>query len=731
MTISDIAQVPLRDLSDEQFAGLYGADRFTASVLSSRMRYVVQHMSTGLLNNAFSLILRDWYDFAATISGPPDMNYPMSTVSDSLLLFMGTMAEGVRNTVEELGTGNLRPGDVLVTNDPYRAGNHVNDVSFIRPVFRGDRIIAFVTIRAHQLDMGGVVPAGFSGSKRNTYETGLVIPPTFLYRDDKAVRPTFNFIFDNARFSSLLLPDIKSLYQSLLLGERLLLESVERYGVPAFLGAIRYSCDVSADAMREAIRTKIPDGVYDGEDGFDADGVDASIEYRLKLRLTKYGDNLEIDLSGTSVQARSSVNCGPLDVKASVGVALKMLIEQEAPYSSGCYRNIDIVIPPGTFCSATPPDGAIFLYWESSGPVLLAIYRALAAALGEDAVGGDYGSLMIHNGNGVHKNGTPWVTVAQCGGEHGPWSGTKVADGDSYTVFQLANNIDPATEAIEADIPVVVTRKEYAADTAGPGANRGGAAVIKDTLWLTDAEHWSMPLHTKSPTGIGVNGGGDGTRQANWVFSSGRVRRCLGRETFAGASGHLCQINTYRWSVGPRYEADRCEWNVFLFCFHADLEDPAAYLVPISNGCVAIVGSRARSPRALAGRCDGGGGKRAGGRASRQRASARARHLNFAVRVFFFSSTRAAAADFVRAPRRHRRLLASRALTFRAHALKTAPPQNCSSLGSSSSSSSAAAAAAATVAAAVRTQSSAPSFDVERSLAPILIVGAPSGSSFF
>ncbi|HEX2939892.1 MAG TPA: hydantoinase B/oxoprolinase family protein [Rhodopila sp.] len=518
MTAINADQVPLRDLTDGQFARLYGADRFTASVLSSRMRYVVQHMSTGLLNNAFSLILRDWYDFAATISGPPDMNYPMSTVSDSLLLFMGTMAEATRNTVEEIGVENLRPGDVLVTNDPYRAGNHVNDVSFTRPVFHDGRIIAFVTIRAHQLDMGGVVPAGFSGSKRNVYETGLVIPPTFLYRGDKPVRSTFNLIFDNARFCSLLLPDIKSLYQSLRLGERLLLESVERYGVEAFLGAIRYSCDVSADAMREAIRTKIPDGVYEGEDGFDADGVDASIEYRLKLKLVKFGDNIEIDLSGTSAQARSSVNCGPLDVKASVGVALKMLIEQEAPYSSGCYRNIDIVIPPGTFCSATPPDGAIFLYWESSGPVLLAVYRALAKALGEDAVGGDYGSLMIHNGNGVHKDGTPWVTVAQCGGEHGPWSGTKHADGDSYTVFQLANNIDPATEAIEADIPVVVTRKEYAADTAGPGTNRGGAAVIKDTLWLTDAEHWSMPLHTKSPSGIGVYGGGDGTRQANWVF---------------------------------------------------------------------------------------------------------------------------------------------------------------------------------------------------------------------
>ena len=515
--IGSTETVNLRALDDADFTARYGADRFTTSVLASRMRYVVQHMSVGLLNNAFSLILRDWYDFAAVISGPPELNYPMSTVSDSLLLFMGTMGEGVRNTVEEIGPGELQPGDVIVTNDPYRGGNHVNDVSFIRPVFHQGRIVAFVTMRAHQLDMGGGVPAGFSGSKRNVYETGLVIPPTFLYRGDRPVASSFHLIFDNARFAALLLADIKSLYQSLLLGERLLLESIERYGVDAFLGAMRYNCDVSADAMRQAISTKIPDGVYQAEDGFDADGVDDSIEYRLKLKLTKHGENIEIDLSGTSVQARSSVNCGPLDVKAAVGVALKMLIEQEAPYSSGCYRNIDLVIPPGTFCSATPPDGPIFLYWESSGPVLLAVFRALSKALNEDAVGGDYGSLMIHNGNGV-KDGIPWVTVAQCGGEHGPWSGTKVADGDSYTVFQLANNIDPATEAIESDIPVVVMRKEYAVDTAGPGANRGGAAVLKDTFWLTDAEHWSMPLHTKSPSGMGVYGGCDGTTQATWMF---------------------------------------------------------------------------------------------------------------------------------------------------------------------------------------------------------------------
>ncbi|MBY0508761.1 MAG: hydantoinase B/oxoprolinase family protein [Rhodospirillaceae bacterium] len=511
-------ELPLRDLSDEQFLARYNTDRFTASVLASRMRYIVKHMSTVMLTTAFSMTLRDWHDFAATISGPRDMNYPMSTGSDSLTIFMFTMPEGIRNTIEEFGPENLRPGDVVIANDPYRIGLHVNDVSFIRPVFYRGKVISFISMRAHQLDMGGAVAGGFSGAKKSVYENGLVISPTLLYRDDKPVAATFNLIFDNARYGALLLPDIKSLYQSLLLGERLLLESLEKYGIDAYLGAIRYSCDVSADAMSEAIRTKIPDGVYDAEDGVDADGVDDSLEYKLKLKLIKYGDNIEVDLSGTSAQARSSINCGPLDVKGAVGIALKMLIEQKGPLTSGCFRNVDIVMPPGTFCTATPPDGAIFMYWESSLTIMIAIYKALSKALGERAIGGDFGSLMLHNANGRRKDGTRWLTAATCGGEHGPWGATKAGDGDSYTVNHFNNNLDPATEAIEADVPVLMMRKEYVADTGGPGTNRGGAAVCRETLWLADGDHLASPFHAKQASGVGANGGRDGTTQAVWMF---------------------------------------------------------------------------------------------------------------------------------------------------------------------------------------------------------------------
>lgn len=517
MTTITTPDTRLRELSEQQFEALYQGDRFTMTVLSGRMRYVVEHMCGQLLNNTFSAILRDWYDFAATVHGPPEMDYPMCSVSNSLAVFFGTMCDGVRNSVEEYGPENLKPGDVLIANDPYRSGTHVNDVLFVRPVFADGKIVSFVSLRAHQMDMGGIVPAGFSSTKRDVYETGLVLSPRLLYSGGEPVRETFNLILDNARFGALVIPDITTVRQNLDLAERLISETVDRYGVPAVLGSFRYSCDVSGEAMAAAL-TDLPDGDYSSAAYIDADGIDDSIEYKIAVSIKKVADRVEVDLSGSSPQARTCINGSVLDAKTAVGVALKMLIDRETPFTSGTYRSIDVVVPPGTILSATPPDGAVFMFWESTCVLVAAIFEALQGALGDRAVGGDYGSLGLHNGNGLTENGTPWVTTAQCGGEHGPWAATQHGDGDSYEVIYLANNLDPATEAIEADLPIVVLRKEYVADSSGAGFNRGGAAVLKDTYWLRPSDHWSSPLRVKDEVGFGVNGASGGTRTGVWLF---------------------------------------------------------------------------------------------------------------------------------------------------------------------------------------------------------------------
>jgi len=522
-------------LDADAFAERYGCDRLTATVLVSKYRYVVQHMCSGLLTTAFSIILRDWYDFAATVSGPRSLGYPVPAVSNSLVVFSGSMDQAVANSVEEWGPGRLRPGDVLICNDPYRTGTHVNDICFIRPVFHpgAEEPVGFISMEAHMMDMGGVVPAGFSGTKLNVYEEGLVISPRLLYRDDEPVPETWNMIFDNARFGELLLVDVQSIVNNLRLGERLLGETIERYGLDAYLGAMRYACDLSAQSIAAAIAS-VPDGVYEAEELIDCDGLDDAEEYRIAVRATVAGDRMEVDLSGTARQARTSINAGWLDAKTAIGIGVKFLLDPTAPLTSALYRNIDVVLPQGTVVSALPKDGAIHLYTEPQAALMLAVMKALAPALGERAIGGDFCSLNIHQADGVHPDGTPWITMAQCGGEHGPWGATAEADADSFSVFYLANNLDPATEAIEADVPAVILRKEYATDTAGAGWNRGGAAVVKDTLYTAPANHRSMPLHYKRPSGFGVNGGADGATGAVWVWPDGRAR--------VGERGRLVEV---------------------------------------------------------------------------------------------------------------------------------------------------------------------------------------------
>ena len=537
----------IRDLSSGEFEQRFGCDRFTATVLTNRFGYVVEHMCARLLTSAFSPILRDFYDFAATITGPPASAWPTPAMSASIVLFTGTMADSVRNTVEEYGVERLGPGDVVVANDPYRNGTHVNDLLFVRPVFHRDELAGFVSMKAHQLDMGGVVPAGFSIAKRNVYENGLVLSPRALYRAGKPVRDTWSLIFDNVRFGEILAPDMLSIVAELDLGERLLTETIERYGMTAVHGAMTYACDAAAERMSIALAA-IPDGTWVGEDMIDCDAAGDDEEYRVRVTVTKRGGRAEVDFSGTSRQARTCINATPLDAKTTVGIAFKYLFDPEGWFTSGAMRVVDLVIPEGTVVSALPPDGAVFAYWEQSQVMLSAVLRALAQGVGEAALAGDRGSADIHSANGLRPDGSPWISAAQVGGEIGAYGGNRHGDADSQMLSYQANGIGVAVESVESEVPVVVLRHEPVPDTAGAGYNRGGASMLRDTLWLASAQHHLMSLRYKRAPGFGVYGGGDGATGGIWITDEG------GEETHvAGMDGDVYNY-PYRvpfWETGP------------------------------------------------------------------------------------------------------------------------------------------------------------------------------------
>jgi N-methylhydantoinase B len=274
--------------------------------------------------------------------------------------------------------------------------------------------------------------------------------------------------------------------------------------------------------MKESLKT-LPNGTYEAKGGIDGDGIDISEDYIVRATIKKHEENLEVDLSGTSRQARTCINAGPLDAKTAIVTALKLMFDPHTSITSGTFRNIDIVVPPGSILSAMPPDGAIMLYWEVTHALMLAIMESIGKVTGRNSVGGDYGSVAVHNAYGIHPDGTPWQSVAEAGGEHGPWGASQYNDGENYAFTYQVNGIDPPTETIEQNSPMLLLRKEYGCDTGGAGYNRGGAAVRRDALWLTDATHINVPLQFRRASGFGTYNGQPGAQGAAWLFDSDEI----------------------------------------------------------------------------------------------------------------------------------------------------------------------------------------------------------------
>ena len=187
-------------------------------------------------------------------------------VSNSIILFTGTMTESVRITIEEYGADRLEPGDVIIANDPYRTGTHVNDLLFIRPVFAGRQIVAFVTLKAHQLDMGGSVPGGFSTQKANLYEDGLVLSPRRALQAGKPVQETWTLIFDNAASATCCSRTCRRSARTSTSASGSCSETVERYGPEAVLGAMTYVCDAACRAHAGRRSRSCPTASWEGED---------------------------------------------------------------------------------------------------------------------------------------------------------------------------------------------------------------------------------------------------------------------------------------------------------------------------------------------------------------------------------------------------------------------------------------------------------------------------------
>lgn len=472
-------------------------DPVTLQILWSRLISIADEAAAALLRTSFSTIVRESNDFATVLMDAEGDSLAENSIG--IPSFVGLLPRTLRHMLAEMPLETLRPGDCLITNDPWMATGHLLDITMASPIFHRGRIVGFAGATSHMPDIGGVL---WSADCTEMYEEGLRIHPTKFLREGIENTEVARFIRGNVRVPDQVMGDIQAQITAQAVCARRLVEFLEDTGLHD-LKALSADLQGRADrAMRKAIAA-LPDGTWRGS--VTADGYEGQ-ETHIECALTIAGDSLTVDYAGTSPQIARGLNSVMNYTYAYTVYPLKCALDPMTPRNEGSYRAIAVTAPEGSILNPTPP--APVNARHLTGLFLSgAIYQCLAQ-IAPDKVVADSAS----------PSPRPVYTGRASGGERfsqvlfgsgGMGAGAR-SDGLNTTAFPT-NSGSGSIEAFEAGGPIVVWKKDLLADSGGAGQFRGGLGQEVEIEVMTDQPvRLSLIADRMKNPPRGLEGGGDG-----------------------------------------------------------------------------------------------------------------------------------------------------------------------------------------------------------------------------
>ncbi|UOQ56450.1 hydantoinase B/oxoprolinase family protein [Leucobacter allii] len=461
---------PLAEIGSGPLPGT-GLDPITLSVMDSGLRTAVAEMKSVVLRTAYSNLWREAGDLSCGLLDAHG-DIVAQGVGD-IPIHLASMPTSMRGLLARIPAETLEPGDVLLQNDPYQGNNHMPDFIMAKPIFSEDRLIAFAAVRGHYVDIGGPTPGSYNLRATDLYGEGLRMPPVKLYRRGELNEEIVSIISLNVRNSAERLGDMRSQYAGCLAAERRLLDYCERYGTEVVEQAMREVLDVSERRARTAFR-EMPDGRYEFADTVDGDGFsDEPVEIRVALTID--GDEVEVDFTGTSPQARGGIN-SPLAVTLSATYfALKAVAEPHTSSNSGSYRPVTIVTPEGTVINPHAPAPVVAGNHETSARIADVVLGALSQAVPGRVCAAGTGSstVLIIGRDGVVDDSIMYEV-------HGAGQGANIGvDGSHARRTSIGNTGNTPVEVLEGNHPIRVIGYEIRQDGGGAGRYRGGNGITR------------------------------------------------------------------------------------------------------------------------------------------------------------------------------------------------------------------------------------------------------------
>jgi N-methylhydantoinase B len=467
--------------------------------LVREMRHMVTRTSQSyLMSQLKDVSVGIWLADGSTVAMPQGL----------LCQFMGTKY-AIQAIKEEFGD-DLHPGDVILTNDPYKGMNvHLPDWGFIRPIFYDGELLFFTLVRGHMMDTGGSFPGGYFPNSYDIHAEGLCIPPTRVFEKDKERKDILKLIFNNVRWPEAVRVDSYAMIATTRFAENRIHDVIRRYGKETVMACIAEMLDRSEKAVRAEIAA-IPDGRYSGEASTDDDGTVLDQPVTVRLDITVQGDSLKLDFSRSDAQRKGFVNC-PFAASYAIAVGSMMLLFDPALadfHNEGSLRPITLIAPPGSVVHPLYPATVGAAPVNVGHQIATAVHDALAKARPNRVIAawgkrrGDYVSATDP------RTGQPYIrTTFDYDGSAGACTGHDGPTGP-LSIGSLATVMRSNAEEMEMRFPWRLLKWEAVTDLMGAGRWRGGGGIEWQALNEgTDGRMATGSSDGDMTPGSGVQGG--------------------------------------------------------------------------------------------------------------------------------------------------------------------------------------------------------------------------------
>ncbi|TIW86120.1 MAG: hydantoinase B/oxoprolinase family protein, partial [Mesorhizobium sp.] len=412
------------------------ADPVMLEVFNNLFMSIAEQMGVTLQNTAYSVNIKERLDFSCAIFDPEGN---LVANAPHVPVHLGSMSESVR-TVLRNHRDKLRPGDVLMMNNPYNGGTHLPDVTVITPVFDAESrdILFAVASRGHHADIGGRTPGSAPPDSKHIDEEGVLIEDFYLVRDGRFRKEETRELLSSGTYPcrniDQNIADLAAQVAANATGVRELQKMLAKFGRDGMHAYMKHVQDNAEECVRRVIEV-----LTDSEFAYE---LDSGAVIRVAIRIDREKRSASIDFSGTSAQDDGNYNAPLAICKAAVLYVFRTLVGSDIPMNEGCLKPISLNVPEGTMINPRYPAAVIAGNTEVSQAITETLYGALGVLAGSQ---GTMNNFVY--GNDVHQN---YETI--CGGT-GAGNGF---DGASAVHSHMTNTRMTDPEVLETRYPVRV-----------------------------------------------------------------------------------------------------------------------------------------------------------------------------------------------------------------------------------------------------------------------------------